>query len=544
MASVFKRDGGKFYLISWYDFRGRKRTKSSRTSDKSAALEIASKLETEASLKRHGVIDAGASEIKKQAKKTIESVLVEYSTFLKVKGSSQSHIDGTIGHIETIQAECEFNVLSDIVAPKVSSFASNLSDKGRSARTVASYLQSIKGFTRWCVKNGKLAADPLVTVSKPSQESDRRLVRRFLTHDEWAWLDSTTRSSQVRCRMPGIERAILYAVAIQTGLRSSEIAQLTKGRLMLSQQPPFILASAKSTKNRKQARQYIQPELAIELRNLTSMKVGESLVFDMPHKTDVAGMFRGDLEAARKAWIESVKGDERKKREESDFLKAEDSNGERLDFHSLRHTTASWLIDAGADIKTIQSVLRHTDIKLTLDRYGHLFPGAEADAVAKIRSVFKASKSATGTDQSAPKSCDSSVFSGPKLAEIGTNEGCEELGDDQPKNDKNQGKSLIFRPENPTPPVGFEPTTYGLEIRLRLSKNIGNAEQAQSNRVEARSSIEEITDQSIHHLATRFNLPIAFIESILQAAEGSSSDDQARILDAIEFVRYRPRNRT
>ena len=275
------------------------------------------------------------------------------------------------------------------------------------------------------------------------------------------------------------------------------------------------------------------------------MKVGESLVFDMPHKTDVAGMFRGDLEAARKAWIESVKGDERKKREESDFLKAEDSNGERLDFHSLRHTTASWLIDAGADIKTIQSVLRHTDIKLTLDRYGHLFPGAEADAVAKIRSVFKASKSATGTDQSAPKSCDSSVFSGPKLAEIGTNEGCEELGDDQPKNDKNQGNSLVFKPKRRVRALGLGPRTNGLKDGTQSNEIIGNERLAQSNCVKGELSIEEKvdlkTDQSIHHLAGKFNLPIQFIESILQAAEGSSIDDQARILDAIEFVRYRPR---
>lgn len=27
--------------------------------------------------------------------------------------------------------------------------------------------------------------------------------------------------------------------------------------------------------------------------------------------------------------------------------------------------------------------MRHSDIKLTLDRYGHLFPGAEADAVSR-----------------------------------------------------------------------------------------------------------------------------------------------------------------
>ncbi len=43
------------------------------------------------------------------------------------------------------------------------------------------------------------------------------------------------------------------------------------------------------------------------------------------------------------------------RRDASDFLKPIDAQGEHLDFHSLRHTTASWLIAAGADVKTVQN---------------------------------------------------------------------------------------------------------------------------------------------------------------------------------------------
>ena len=86
--------------------------------------------------------------------------------------------------------------------------------------------------------------------------------------------------------------------------------------------------------------------------------------------------------------------------DECDFLKSVDSDDERIDFHSLRHTCATWLIHAGADVKTIQSVMRHADIKLTLDKYGHLFPGSEADAVAKLRFAFHSNAAllATGTE--------------------------------------------------------------------------------------------------------------------------------------------------
>jgi len=46
------------------------------------------------------------------------------------------------------------------------------------------------------------------------------------------------------------------------------------------------------------------------------------------------------------------------------------------------------LSQADCDIKTIQSILRRSGIRLTMDRYGHLFPGAEASAVAKMRDAF------------------------------------------------------------------------------------------------------------------------------------------------------------
>ena len=32
--------------------------------------------------------------------------------------------------------------------------------------------------------------------------------------------------------------------------------------------------------------------------------------------------------------------------------------------------------------------MRHSDIRLTVDRYGHLFPGSEAAAIERIRGAF------------------------------------------------------------------------------------------------------------------------------------------------------------
>lgn len=45
--------------------------------------------------------------------------------------------------------------------------------------------------------------------------------------------------------------------------------------------------------------------------------------------------------------------------------------------HDLRHTCASLLIQLGAHPKAIQERLGHSDISVTLNLYGHLFPSLE-----------------------------------------------------------------------------------------------------------------------------------------------------------------------
>ena len=401
MASIFKRTGSKNYFIAWHDHQGKRCIRSSGTADKAAAKLIANKLETDAALRRTGVIDPRLEELAVASKQTIKAAFYDYRTALRAKGTGATHIDNTEAKVLAIIKATNFHVIADISADKVNRFIAQLKDEGRSPRTIGTYLQAIKGFTRWLTRHGKLSFDPLITLSKPSAETDRRIVRRYLSHEEWQWLDAVTRQRGVRFGMSGTERAILYSLAIQTGLRSGEIRSLTRGKLHLTTNPPFVMADAGSTKNKRTARQYIQPELACELEVLVGKKLKGALVFNLPHACTMADMLREDLEAARQAWLDTKKNPKaRMEADECDFLKSVDSDDERIDFHSLRHTCATWLIHAGADVKTIQSVMRHADIKLTLDKYGHLFPGSEADAVAKLRFAFHSNAAllATGTE--------------------------------------------------------------------------------------------------------------------------------------------------
>jgi len=83
-----------------------------------------------------------------------------------------------------------------------------------------------------------------------------------------------------------------------------------------------------------------------------------------------------------------------------------DDSGRYANFHSLRHTTGSLLVACGAHPKIAQSLMRHSDINLTMKRYSHVFKGQESEAVEALPDLSQSSintqKSlATGTDGSA-----------------------------------------------------------------------------------------------------------------------------------------------
>lgn len=66
-----------------------------------------------------------------------------------------------------------------------------------------------------------------------------------------------------------------------------------------------------------------------------------------------------------------------------------------IGLHEARHTCASIFIGAGVNLKALSSYLGHASITITLDRYGHLMPGNEDEAVGLVDAYLtRASESA------------------------------------------------------------------------------------------------------------------------------------------------------
>ena len=55
-----------------------------------------------------------------------------------------------------------------------------------------------------------------------------------------------------------------------------------------------------------------------------------------------------------------------------------------ITLHESRHTFASLMIAAGVNAKALSAYMGHANIAITLDRYGHLMPGNEAEAAGLL----------------------------------------------------------------------------------------------------------------------------------------------------------------
>ena len=116
-------------------------------------------------------------------------------------------------------------------------------------------------------------------------------------------------------------------------------------------------------KRRREDVQPIRHDLSDLLRDWLADKPRGVHVFQMPHKP--VELISRDLEDARDAWLLGG-GDP-----SSDFLSYTDHTGNVADFHSLRHTFVSRLVNSGASVKVCQDLARHSTPNLTIGRYAH-----------------------------------------------------------------------------------------------------------------------------------------------------------------------------
>ncbi len=174
---------------------------------------------------------------------------------------------------------------------------------------------------------------------------------------------------EVRARLEqlGWERSLMYKVLVFTGLRRGELATLQVEHLALDEPQPRITLPGTLTKNGQEARLPIRDDLAEDLKQWLAAtgKRGTDRLFRVP--VELVKILKRDLVLAGIPFC--------------------DERGRTLDVHALRHTTATFLSRAKVPPRVAQRLMRHSDIKLTMQVYTDVQQQDEAEAIAALPQV-------------------------------------------------------------------------------------------------------------------------------------------------------------
>ena len=244
-----------------------------------------------------------------------------------------------------------------------------LTSRGIGISTSNGYLAAFKGFSRWLVERNRTDKDRLASLSLLNADTDVRHERRALTEGELrAILTAAGSSPTVFQGLSGPDRLMLYATAMVTGFRASELASVSPRSLDLDSALGTVRVKAAFSKNRRESVQPLPPEAAQALRRYLDGRPPNRAVWPGKWYKDAAEMLRIDLEAAG--------------------IPYRDEEGRVADFHALRHSYISLLSRSGVSPKLAQDLARHSDIRLTMNVYTHTRLYDLAGAVESLPSIL------------------------------------------------------------------------------------------------------------------------------------------------------------
>jgi len=141
-----------------------------------------------------------------------------------------------------------------------------------------------------------------------------------------------------------------YLVALNTGFRLGSLISLVPESFRFVNDRAAVTVQSGHVKNKKAITITLKPTVAAALRQFLLGKPAGVPLFPLP-ELHAAKMLRRDLEAAG--------------------IEYETAEG-CVDFHSLRHTYATLSAEAGVHPKTLQRLLGHSNVNMTMKYYTHL----------------------------------------------------------------------------------------------------------------------------------------------------------------------------
>jgi integrase/recombinase XerD len=233
--------------------------------------------------------------------------------------------------------------LASAEALDVEAYFAELGRRGLSPATASRRRAALRQFYRFVLGEGWRADDPSRRVDAPRRG---RPLPRVLSRQEAAALIA---AAGARDEVKGLRLACMIELAYAGGLRVSELTSLTLAAL--ARDPEFLMVRGKGGKERlaplnTAARAAVRAWLEVRARTLPRGDAANPWLFP-------SGGKGGRLTPRRFAQLLG----------EAAIIAGIDP--ERVSPHVLRHAFATHLLEGGADLRVVQTLLGHADIATT-----------------------------------------------------------------------------------------------------------------------------------------------------------------------------------
>lgn len=232
---------------------------------------------------------------------------------------------------------------------------------GRSARTIRYVLAVVRQVFNTARRLDLFGGEsPTSKIKKPS-EDNRRL--KFLSHEE-----ADVLLAALAKRSPDVHAQAL--LALNCGLRAGEIFALEWGDIDIERSVITIRGTSRKAGTRTKS-------------GLSRSAIMTAAVQTMLEVRPKGGHHELVFPGRGGKRITQVSDTFNRVVAELGFNDGVEDDRQRIVFHSLRHTFASWLVEGGTDLYTVKELMGHQTLAMT-ERYSHLSPDKLRRAVKTL----------------------------------------------------------------------------------------------------------------------------------------------------------------